>query len=46
MTTWIRASMPESRETVFRPHFDGGLRMVIDASQLDPLVQLAITKRG
>ena len=44
MITWIRASMPESRETVFRPASGGGLRMVIDASKLDSFVQLAITK--
>ncbi|HTT27550.1 MAG TPA: hypothetical protein VMG37_04010, partial [Solirubrobacteraceae bacterium] len=46
MITWIRASMPESRETVFRPASGGGLRMVIDASKLDSFVQLAITKRS
>ena len=39
MITWIRASMPESRETVFRPASGGGLRMVIDASKLDSFVQ-------
>jgi len=34
MITRIRASMPESRETVFRPAAGGGLRMVIDAGAL------------
>jgi len=43
MITWIRAPMPESRETVFRPASGGGLRTVIDASKLDLFVQLAIT---
>ena len=46
MITWIRASMPGSRETVFHPASGGGLRVVIDASKLDSFVQLAITKRG
>ena len=44
--TWIRASMPESRETVFRPASGGGLRMVIDVSKLDSFVQVLITKRS
>jgi len=42
----IRASMPESRESVFRPASGGGLRMVIDASKLDSFVQPAITERS
>jgi len=46
MITGIRASMPESRETVFRPASGGGLRMVIGTSKLDSFVQLAITKRS
>jgi len=41
MITRIRASMPESRETAFRPASGGGIRMVIDASKLDSFVQLA-----
>jgi len=45
MITWIRVSMPGSREAVFRPASGGGLRMVTDASKLDAFVQLAITKR-
>jgi len=32
MITWIRASMPEFRETVLRPASGGGLRMVIAAN--------------
>ena len=35
----IRASMPESRDMVFRPASGGRLRMVIDASKLDSLVK-------
>ena len=46
MITGIRASMPESRETVLRTASGGGLRIVIDASKLDSFVQLAITKQS
>ena len=46
ISTGIRASMPESRETVLRPASGGGLRIVIHASKLDSFVQLAITKRS
>ena len=44
--TWIRASMPESRETIFRPASGGGLRLVIDVAELDSFVQAQITKRS
>jgi len=46
MITWIRASMPESRESVFRPASGGGLRVVIDVSKSDLFMQVPMTKRG
>ena len=47
MVTWIRASLPGSRETVFRLASGGGLREAIHPpAGFDSFVQVWIAKRS